>query len=301
MIVAQLTGGLGNQLFQYSFARHLALLNETTLLLDTTQVESRSDPSHRRQYKLHHFSIPSQAVNWDSSLGLSFQTKDGHYSRGRISQLSRLFRNSKHLKELSESHFHFDANALARRGDFYVTSYWQSHRYFDLIASQIRADLVLSQPLSHKHQLIKDQIKATAGSVALIVRRGDFANHPHHSKFHGCCSQEYYQEAQVLIKSRVEEPHLFVFSDDIDWVRNNISFSCSTTFMDHPYDHSHYDYVDLHLISTCQHHIIANSTFGWWGAWLNNYSDQIVIAPKRWFLDASIDTSDVCPAEWIRI
>lgn len=301
MIVVQLTGGLGNQLFQYAFARHLALLNESDLLLDTTQVESRSDPAHRRQYKLHHFSIPSQVVSWDSRLRLSFRAKGIRYSRGPVSRLSRLFRNSKLLRELSESHFHFDTNALASRGDFYVTSYWQSPRYFDSIANQIRADLVLNQALSPEHQLIKDQIKATAGSVALIVRRGDFANHSHHSKFHGCCSHEYYQEAQAIIKSRVKEPHLFIFSDDIEWARDNIDFSCPATFMDHPYNHSNYDYVDLHLISTCQHHIIANSTYGWWGAWLNQHSDQIVIAPKRWFLDASIDTSDVCPAEWIRI
>jgi hypothetical protein len=301
VIVVQLTGGLGNQLFQYAFARHLALLNKSDLLLDVTQVESRSDPAHRRKYKLHHFCIESSLVKWDSPLQTSFQAETGRFSRGSVSRLAQLLGRSQHLKELRESHFHFDAEALNSRGHFYVTSYWQSYRYFELIAPQIRSELALQQPLLPEHQRLKDQIQSTANSVALIVRRGDFANHPHHSKFHGCCSHEYYRDAQAIINSRVSNPHLFVFSDDIPWVRANMSFSCETSFMDHPYDHSHYDYVDLHLIATCQHHIIANSTYGWWGAWLNNSSEQIVVAPKRWFIDQSIDTSDVCPPEWERL
>lgn len=301
MIVVQLTGGLGNQLFQYAFARHLAQRNKSELFIDTTQVESRSDPAHRRKYKLHHFCIQSPLVDWDSPFGNSFQTEMGRFSRGSVSRLARFFGRRRHLAELSEPHFHFDPEVLKRRGDFYVTTYWQSHRYFDAIAPKIRSDLALREPLSHEHQVLKDQIQADASSVALIVRRGDFANHPHHSKFHGCCSHEYYQQAQAMIRSRVANPHLYVFSDDIPWVRENMQFECPVTFMDQSYDHIEYDYVDMHLISCCRHHIIANSTFGWWGAWLASAEEGIVIAPKRWFLDASINTQDVVPPQWLRL
>lgn len=301
MIVVQLTGGLGNQLFQYAFARHLALLNESELLLDTTQVTSRSDPAHRRKFKLYHFAVEAPEVHWDSPFSISFRTPSARYSRRPVPVLPRLLGKSRRLTDLSESYFHYDPTALASRGDFYVTSYWQSHYYFDDIASQIRSDLQLRDPLSHEHMFIKNQIEADSGSVALIVRRGDFANHPHHSKFHGCCSHEYYHLALERIGSSVANPHLYVFSDDIPWVRENMQFNYPVTFMDQPYDHLEYDYIDMHLISCCRHHIIANSTFGWWGAWLGSAHDSIVIAPKRWFLDASLNTADVVPSQWIRL
>ncbi len=301
MIVVQLTGGMGNQLFQFAFARHLALLNQSELFLDTTQVTSRSDPAHRRTFKLHHFAIEAPVVDWDPPFGSSFRTPTAHYSRRAVPFLSRLLGRNRHLAELSEAHFHFDPTALSRRGDFYVTSYWQSPRYFDDIAAQIRSDLQLRHPLNPDHALIKKQIEAAPESVAFIVRRGDFANHPHHSKFHGCCSHEYYRLALEIMHSRLANPHLFVFSDDIPWVRDNFEFDCPATFMDQAYDHLDYDYVDLHLISCCRHHIIANSTFGWWGAWLGSSLNSIVIAPKKWFLDTSINTEDVVPSQWIRL
>jgi hypothetical protein len=301
MIVVQLTGGLGNQLFQYAFARHLAQLNQSELLLDATQVTSRSDPAHRRKFKLHHFRVEAPVVAWDPPLEMSFRTDVGTFYRSPVPRLSRWLGKSRQLVQLKEPHFQFSPESLDRRGDFYVTSYWQSHRYFDVIATQIRSELQLRDPLSGEHQSIKDQIMATMGSVAFIVRRGDFVNHPHHSKFHGSCSLEYYRQAVDIIKSRVADPHLFVFSDDVSWVRNNFEFEWPVTFMDQPYDHAEYDYVDMHFISCCRHHIIANSTFGWWGAWLGSSVNGLVIAPQRWFLDDSINTQDVVPAHWIRL
>jgi len=301
MIVVQLTGGLGNQLFQYAFACHLAHLNQCELMIDSSQVASRSDLAHRRQFKLDHFRINAPVVDWNPPAERSFDHGGIKYSRSRIPWFRNLLGHKHYLNELKESHFHYDSSALQQRGDFYVTSYWQSHRYFDAIADIIRSDLHLREPLAELHRAIRDQIQSTPNSVAFIVRRGDFANHPHHSKFHGCCPPEYYEQALDLIKSRVAKPHLFVFSDDIPWVRQNFLFDLPVTFMDHAYDHSDYDYVDLYFISCCRNHIIANSTFGWWGAWLSSFEDGIVLAPKRWFLDESINTSDLSPPQWYRI
>jgi hypothetical protein len=242
-------------------------------------------------------------ISWDTTLEMSFRTDDGTYTRSPLGRLRWWFGSKRHhyLAELKESHFQFDPLALERRGDFYVTSYWQSPLYFDDIADQIRSDLRLRSPLSAVLQSIKDHLEATSCSVAFIVRRGDFANHPRHSKFHGSCSFEYYRQAVDIIKSRVADPHFFVFSDDVSWVRSNFEFECPVTFMDQPYDHAEYDYVDMHLISCCRHHIIANSTFGWWGAWLGSSVNGVVIAPQRWFLDESINTQDVVPEHWIRL
>jgi hypothetical protein len=301
MIVVQLTGGLGNQLFQYAFARHLAHLNQSELMLDTSQVSLRSDFAHRRQFKLHHFQICAPPVMWDHLSERRFTHEGRKYYRSPPSLFRNLFRNKHFLHELKEQHFHYDGSALRQFGDFYITSYWQSPRYFQAVSHFIRSDLLLREPLSELHCAIRAQIQATPNSVAFIVRRGDFANHPHHSKFHGCCSREYYSEALEFIEDRVGIPHLFVFSDDIPWVRQNLHFDSPVTFMDHDYDHSDYDFVDMFFISCCRHHIIANSTFGWWGAWLSSSTDGIVIAPQRWFLDASIDTSDLIPSHWHRI
>jgi len=300
MIVVQLTGGLGNQLFQYSAGRHLAALNECPLLLDIEEIFSRSDPAHKRKYKLDHFRINSDIVNW-SSLGYkTFHYNSINYTC-RLPRFLGKIRGHRRLSTVSEPHFHFFPGFFENRGDIYLTTYWQSYRYFEEIKDIIRGDLQLKNSLEPSHQAAKNMILSEQLSVSLIVRRGDFANHPHHSKFHGCCSVDYYQRAINHIVSLIHNPHFFVFSDDIEWTRKNIPINFSHTYMDQSYDHTFFDYVDMHLISCCRNHIIANSTFGWWGAWLSPFSDKIIVAPNKWFQDSSIDTSDIIPSDWLRL
>ena len=136
-------------------------------------------------------------------------------------------------------------------------------------------------------------------AVSLHIRRGDYVSNPVTNNYHGTCSLAYYKKAVLLLKEKIENPSFFIFSDDLLWARENLDFINDMTFID--LDKSIPDHEEMHLMSQCKHNIIANSSFSWWGAWLNENSDKIVIAPKKWFSDNTINTEDLIPAKWMRI
>jgi len=136
-------------------------------------------------------------------------------------------------------------------------------------------------------------------SVSIHVRRADYVADAATYHTHGTCSRDYYDQCVCLIAERVKDPHFFVFADDFAWARKNLQFKHPTTFVTH--NGAARDYEDLRLISTCKHHIIANSSFSWWGAWLNNNPAKIVFAPLRWLNDPRYDTRDLLPESWIRV
>jgi hypothetical protein len=131
------------------------------------------------------------------------------------------------------------------------------------------------------------------------VRRGDYVANASTHEYHGVCSPEYYEAAQKLLAHRLGAIELFVFSDDADWVERHLRFFGPATFVKH--NGPAQDYEDLRLLSLCRHHIIANSTFSWWGAWLCRHVEKLVIAPKRWFQGARHSTDDLIPQQWIRL
>ena len=145
---------------------------------------------------------------------------------------------------------------------------------------------------------LASEIQATV-SVGVHIRRGDYVANPIANQFHGVCSLEYYLAAIAKLKEEIGAPRFFVFSDDIGWARQNLRLPDPTTFVDH--NGEAHDYEDLRLMSLCKHHIIANSSFSWWGAWLSNNPDKIVIAPERWFRDPSMDPRDLVPEGWHRL
>ncbi|HEY3415711.1 MAG TPA: alpha-1,2-fucosyltransferase, partial [Armatimonadota bacterium] len=147
----------------------------------------------------------------------------------------------------------------------------------------------------------KAMLDAVTGcaSVALHIRRGDYVSVKKNLRFNGVCSVEYYQAALDLLLKKVEHPHAFIFSDDIPWARENLHLNIPTTFVDH--NDARRDYEDLRLLSHCRHHIIANSTFSWWGAWLAAWPGQVVIAPRRWFRSKAYNTKDIVPEHWLRL
>lgn len=298
--VVQLTGGLGNQLFQYAFARSLSQRNNSTLLLDSSQVAKRADRNNPRAFKLHEFQVSAPIVPWMNGLSNAFDWSGRRYALNKP-PFSFLRRRAFVLSKLSEKSFSFSQTALETLGNVYVTTYWQSPKYFEMIRDIIVAEIQPRKIDSPIHANLATTIAATECPVSVAFRRGDFVNHPHHSKFHGTCSLTYYSQAFDNLKRLGFSPHLFVFSDEIEWVKSNIKFPFKHTFMDQEYDRARYDYLDLWLMSKCRHHIIANSTFSWWGAWLSREEGKRVIAPKKWFNDETIDTSDLIPKTWIRI
>jgi len=136
-------------------------------------------------------------------------------------------------------------------------------------------------------------------AVCIHVRRGDYISNPETERVHGACSIDYYRSALVALRERTDHPRFFVFSDDPGWARAEFGSEGSITVVE--INGADRNYEDLRLMSSCRHHVIANSTFSWWGAWLGAHAGQVVVAPKTWFASGDRDSRDICPASWLRV
>ncbi len=284
MIIIKLKGGLGNQLFQYSLGRHLAQRQQTDLKLDIRGYEGVPN----RQYDLGHFNIVASMATLVDIQGVQLTLSH---------RLKNIIRPYYRRTSVGEQSFNFDPNILAAGPDAYLDGYWQSEHYFSDIADTIRHDLTLkTAPSSDNAEILKNITTTTA--VSLHVRRGDYVSSQATNQFHGTCSLEYYQQAIRYIAQKVQQPHFYIFSDDPAWTQQHLKITYPTTYVTHNGTAAQ---EDLRLMSQCQHHIIANSTFSWWGAWLNPSVTKLVIAPKKWFNDDKINTQDLLPASWIKL
>lgn len=292
-ILLRLSGGLGNQLFQYALGRHLSILSEAELIFDT---HALSDDI--RTYALGPFSIHgriSDSLKKDMR-GLGLPNTENMTIIGKIIRKSfRLFESHKKLCErkfITESHFQFDPTMLEIRHSCYLSGFWQSEKYFKTIEDILRKDLVLKESLSSASESLAARMRS-AHSISLHVRRGDYLA----NKTQGPCSRDYYERAVARIAERVPNPEFFIFSDDIAWAKDALSIGFPVTFVSGA---GIPDYEEMVLMSTCAHHIIANSSFSWWGAWLNQNPNKIVIAPKQWFRAGNERTINLIPEGWIR-
>jgi hypothetical protein len=198
-----------------------------------------------------------------------------------------------------EKPWNFDAKELNSKDGEYKIGYWQTEKYFADQAQTIRKELTLKNPLSRPALKIQNDIMNSNNSVSLHIRRGDYVENAKTNQYHGTCSLGYYSKALEYITNKIgRDINIFVFSDDIDWVKNNLKFDFPTTYVS---SKEIPDYEELILMSKCKHNIIANSSFSWWGAWLNNNSGKIVIAPKRWANKDEDSFKDIIPSSWIKI
>lgn len=276
MVTSILSGGLGNQMFQYARGRALALRKGVPLALDISRYVRGS--SHR-EFLLGHFDIKARI------------------RRHSLHQLLRWvdrFRRTKHW--VQEPGYNFEPTLLTPTVNrLYLSGVWQSEKYFMDYADVIRQDLTLRQPLSSAAAKVHSQIGDTA--VSLHVRRGDYVTHAGRNRKYGFCPPAYYVRAMTLLAGQVSNPTVFIFSDDVEWARSNVPISFRHVFVS---AFAIADYEEMALMSSCRHHIIANSTFSWWGAWLNPRTSRIVIAPKVWMASRP-DTPDIIPPSWVRI
>lgn len=289
MIVARIVGGLGNQLFQYAAARALAARVGTHLKLDCYELANYQ----LRKYRLHHFAIDAT----DDACRTGRQSD----RPGRVLEWTRerLRKVLPGMKVFREKSFAFDSNFLNLGDGVRLEGYWQSEKYFSGFENLVRGHLSILTPPSAINSALLSRIVATP-SVSVHIRRGDYVSNPETAKVHGHCELQYYLRATELVAEQMaEKPEFFVFSDDVGWSRRHIKLPYATHFMDQ--NGPDEDYEDLRLIAACRHHIIANSTFSWWGAWLSGASGKIVVAPKQWFRDPAMDDRDVIPPGWVRI
>ncbi len=291
MIIVKLKGGLGNQMFQYAIGRAVSIEKKTALLLDISSFE-RDD---RRKYALHNFSLsPQFAEPEDIKKFQKFRRKDGAIWRVRN------FLFSDWSKYAQEKQFHYDPDIFDVDVDSFIDGYWNTERYFKDIRETILSDFAFSDNPSLKN-IETLELMERSESVSVHIRRGDYANNPHTNHIHGTLGKDYYKQALIIMREKILTPIFFVFSDDINWAKVNLNFPKGTTFVD--WNGEEDASQDLRLMSNCKHHIIANSTFSWWGAWLSRNSNKTVIGPKKWFNapKPNTDTKDVMPPEWIKI
>ena len=300
MVIVRLAGGLGNQMFQYAFARRTALENGVPLKLDV--VSGFRNDFYGRKYSLNHFNILEDTVT-DRELKRIARTRSPSLV-GKCHRLVNRLRPRGKSYILRECTFaDFDLSILKGYEHIYIDGYWQSERFFQSIEEVIRRELSVKSPLEGANLEIANRI-ATEGSVSVHLRRlhgvsvsGEVDRAG--VNLHGATSLEYYHRAVEYLRNRQGELHLFVFSDNPEWAEENFHVPHPTTFVSH--NRGDQDYEDLRLMTLCKHHIIANSSFSWWGAWLCENPQKSVIAPKKWFNDPSRYTHDLVPDRWHRI
>jgi hypothetical protein len=292
MICVCLKGGLGNQMFQYAAGRRLACLHKVPLKLDLSWFGEDLPKVTPRSYALGPFSIHAEQAT-DKEIALLYEPLTGRI-RDFLNSLNPFYRKT-HIRARN---FHFDPAILRLPDNVCIDGYWQSEKYFSNIAPVIRSDFTVRSEPEGRNREVAAAINGS-NAISIHFRRGDYVTDAKNVSRYGVCSIDYYRRAVELVSVRVARPHFFVFSDDPAWAREHFTAPHAMTVVDH--NGSDKAHEDLRLMSLCRHHIIANSSFSWWGAWLNPRSDKLVIAPSLWFNETSFDTIDLLPASWLRL
>lgn len=301
MILIIYSGGLGNQMFQYAFIKAAEIsgrkLFSTTVWYSINNSHNGFELSKLFDIKLkRNVSIPFK-LNKGKKQDKKQELKA--VSESRITSIIRnKFLNNPFIKlrEYNDAVYH--PEVLDATGINIYSGYWQNEKYFKKYREYILKSFTFPTVLSTDTQNtdILKKIKET-NSVSIHVRRGDYCNNPWYD---GIATLDYYKLAIEYIKSKVEKPHFFIFSDDIEWCQKNLCFDKDYDFIN--WNKGNASYRDMQLMSLCKHNIIPNSSFSWWGAWLNLNNDKIVICPSKWINDCSgLDYSDIYPEEWIKL
>lgn len=284
--IVKFNGGLGNQMFQWAFGKALEAETGIKTFFDMSFFTKK----YSRFFALDIFDLKVNAV-------------EDFWTKLKLNLIWK-FRKKLNCKKFfglnfySEPHFEFDENLLKIQPPCYIEGFFQSEKYFKNIENTIRADFQFkTKPDGHNKDLI-EKICAT-NSISLHVRRGDYIAKKRYQKLYAMCSLEYYKNGVEYISKKYANPILFVFSDDIEWVKENLKLPYESIYISH--NGGAKSYEDMRLMSLCKHNIIANSSFSWWGAWLNQNPDKIVIAPQKWFNDDSIIQTDVIPENWVKL
>ena len=291
MVVVKLQGGLGNQMFQYAAARSLSMRLNTEMYFDLSWFSNIPSSDTKRWYELDCFDIDIKSIDITKynviSKGLGRSAKIKQYLKAANRKVLWSFESpdQKYLDEFS-----------SLNGNIYLDGWFTSEKYFMSIRDQLLKDFKYKQKMSPENKKIIDKILST-NSVSLHVRRGDYISNKGASKWHGTSNIEYYKDAIDLAESKIVNPIFYIFSDDISWCKKNIKIQTEHHYI----EGNKKGADDMRLMMQCKNNIIANSTFSWWGAWLNNDVNKLVIAPKKWLEDSSVDTSDIIPEGWIRI
>lgn len=291
MVVVKLIGGLGNQMFQYATGLALAKKHNTELFLDTEALRSPAGTHSPRIFELDHFAIKA-SIAGATQLN-TFDLK----SSGWLNRIKLLFPNLFSKLIFNENKPNFQKVFLKLPPDTYLNGYWQDARYFDHIRKDLMADFELKEENNSYLQLKKQILENT--SVSIHVRRGDYVSFPAAAEFHGNLSLDYYKKAMQAIESTLKHCRYFMFSDDPSWCEEHFGFLKDLTIVSKNAGLTAQE--ELKLMSHCTHHIMANSSFSWWAAWLNQHDTKIVIAPAKWYSKTPTEKLGLKEPNWILI
>ena len=295
MIKVLLTGGLGNQLFQYAFGRTLAVKNNTNLVLSTSYLQSKlpiKKFASQMKYELDIFDINAEIESNLFSGKLLYPFAKAEY-------LLREKINEANLQVVNETQFSFQPELLNATNDSFIKGNFQSEQYFKSIENILKKELVFKTLLINENLDWKNKIE-NSNSVSIHIRRGDYISIKKNAQKFAQIPISYYRNAIQYIAAKMKDPVFFIFSDDINWVKENLRSNFTTHFIENNNTAST-SHFDMQLMSLCKHNIICNSTFSWWSAWLNTNPQKTVIAPQNWFSDVSINSQDIIPDEWIKL
>lgn len=293
MIIVKITGGLGNQLFQYAAGKRLASARNTELRLDTTGFETYK----LHEYSLNHFKISAIEASKAEIEEIGLSSQEGLLTKFR-KRLGYGLPRQEGIKYIKDDESSFNPSILNLPDNVYLDGYWQSEKYFEDKEDLIRKEYVLKAPLSKESENMSKEI-LDSDAVAIHLRRTDYITNQKNQSVYENLGLDYYHKALGELTKKVAKPRLFIFSDDIGWVRENFQPSFDIAYMD--FNGVERNYEDLYLMSLCKHHIIANSSFSWWGAWLSQSQDKLVFAPKRWYKDRPMDIDNRYPEGWVAV
>lgn len=289
MIVGKVLGGLGNQMFQYTFYKYLSL---------TKGLPTKIDLSGFNEYSLHNgyeldnvFAIEEKIATLEEVE--SYKTKYPLLFKVENKLLNKnIIFGKRHFKE---NNFFVNKKIFCDDiVDLYIEGYFQTHKYIDYIESNYGELFKFNTPLSASEQKILHK-----NCVAIHIRGGDYLTNPKdRALFGNICTKEYYQKAIECVKSKVENPVFLIFTNEPVYAKQLLN---DEDFEIVDWNTGKQSYRDMYLMSLCKHNIIANSSFSWWGAWLNQNDNKIVIAPSKWFNSDKISQKDICPNSWVRI
>ena len=285
MLIVKIIGGLGNQMFQYAYAK----------VMEEKGYDVKIDISTFETYTLHGgYQLDKFRITLNTS------TKDENNQIYKKSLLTKLkyklyFRNTSFIKEKT---LLYQDRLLDLEDNKYIIGYFQSEQYFLNIRNTLLDEFRIKEELPKYIKKIENKIKETP-SCSLHIRRGDFKNETN-INIHGVCDLAYYYTAIDYLNNKFDNLQYFIFSDDIIWVKENLKIN-NAIYID--YVNNKIPHYDMYLMSLCNHNIIANSSYSWWGAWLNRNTEKIVIAPKKWFSDykRNEQSKDIYCEGWLQL
>lgn len=289
MIIVKLMGGLGNQLFEYALYRSIKEkhINTEVYLDGNTWIDDckRAGQTYKIQLDLYN-TVVDACTNKQKDLLMN----DG---RTIVKKVIRKIIGDKKSHVMEKAPLKYDPRVLQLE-NVYLEGYWQTYKYFDDIRDILLSELKLEIPLDHTNEEVLQQIRSS-NAVSVHVRRGDYLQFS--EIYGGICTETYYIDAISYMRKHTNNPVFYIFSNDINWCRNTFGKYKDIVYIDiNDEDHG---YFDLELMRNCKHNIIANSSFSWWGAWLNENPDKIVIAPRKWI--NGVEDDEICPSGWVHI